>query len=177
MAKRTTKPDLSHIAEPLRPLAVCIDSLTLDPANTRHHPEKNLDGIRGSLRVYGQVKPVVVRKETGVVVAGNGTVEAARSLGWTHLAAAVVDMDAATAAGFSIADNRTAELATWDNDALSALLHSVSTGNDPDLDAMLAELAAQQGIVPPDFQPAGLDEQGRLDEKAKTTCPECGHEF
>mgnify|MGYP007100067166 CR=1 FL=1 len=32
------------------------------------------------------------------------------------------------------------------------------------------------GIVP-DFQPVGVDEQGRLDEKSKVTCPECGHEF
>ena len=32
------------------------------------------------------------------------------------------------------------------------------------------------GIVP-DFQPVGVEEQGRLDEKKKVICPECGHEF
>jgi len=32
------------------------------------------------------------------------------------------------------------------------------------------------GIVP-DFQPVGIEEQGRLDEKKKITCPECGAEF
>ena len=32
------------------------------------------------------------------------------------------------------------------------------------------------GIVP-DFQPVGIEEQGRLDEKKKVTCPECGAEF
>jgi hypothetical protein len=29
----------------------------------------------------------------------------------------------------------------------------------------------------PDFQPVGVDEQGRLDQKKPVTCPECGHEF
>ena len=29
----------------------------------------------------------------------------------------------------------------------------------------------------PDFQPVGIDEQGRLDQKKPVICPECGHEF
>lgn len=29
----------------------------------------------------------------------------------------------------------------------------------------------------PDFIPVGEDEQGKLDQKAKYVCPECGHEF
>jgi ParB family transcriptional regulator, chromosome partitioning protein len=32
-------------------------------------------------------------------------------------------------------------------------------------------------LTPPNFDPATADEQGRLDEKAKIKCPECGHEF
>jgi hypothetical protein len=42
---------------------------------------------------------------------------------------------------------------------------------------MLAKLAEEEGIAPPDFDPAGIEDQSRLDEKAKITCPECGHEF
>jgi len=38
-------------------------------------------------RVYGQRKPVVVNRRTGIIEAGNGTLEAAVSLGWSHLAA------------------------------------------------------------------------------------------
>ena len=140
-------PDLSHIAESLRPLAVPIDSLTLDPANARLHDIKNLDAISGSLTVYGQQKPVVVRRETGVVVAGNGTVAAARALGWTHLAAVVSDMDAATAAGFSVADNRASDLSYFDGPALDKLLREVSTGGDERLDAMLAELASESAAA------------------------------
>lgn len=32
-------------------------------------------------------------------------------------------------------------------------------------------------MVTPDFEPVGIEDQGRLDEKAKVKCPECGHEF
>lgn len=32
-------------------------------------------------------------------------------------------------------------------------------------------------IVAPNFEPVGIEEQGRLDEKAKHICPECGCEF
>jgi ParB family chromosome partitioning protein len=29
----------------------------------------------------------------------------------------------------------------------------------------------------PDFQPVGVEEQGRLDQKKPVECPNCGHEF
>jgi len=40
----------------------------------------------------------------------------------------------------------------------------------------LKELLISSDEVP-DFQPVGIDEQGRLDQKKPVTCPECGHEF
>jgi ParB-like chromosome segregation protein Spo0J len=157
------KPDLSHIAEALRGLAVPCDSLTLDPANARKHPQKNLEAIRGSLRVYGQRKPVVVNRATGVVEAGNGTLAVARELGWSHVAAVQVDDDPMTAAGFAISDNRTSDLSEFDGDALASLLREVETG-DEDLRKMLADLAADEKIVPPDEEPAG-DQSGLLGDK------------
>jgi hypothetical protein len=48
--------------------------------------------------------------------------KAARDLGWSHLAVVFTDDDPVTAAGFSIADNRTAELAEWDGEAPDRLL-------------------------------------------------------
>src|SRR6516164_3727873 len=140
--------DLSHIAEQLRPLAVPCAALVLDPANARRHPEPNLEAIKGSLRVYGQRKPVVVNRRTGTIEAGNGTLQAALALGWSHLAAVYVDDDPLTAAGFSIADNRTAELAEWDREALDQLLGEIKT-NDPLLDRMLMDLGASIGQLRP----------------------------
>jgi hypothetical protein len=64
--------DLEHIAEPLRLLVVSCDSLILDPANARKHGESNLEAIKASLATYGQRKPIVARRETRTVIAGNG---------------------------------------------------------------------------------------------------------
>jgi hypothetical protein len=59
---------------------------------------------------------------------------------------------------------------------LRALLEEVETGSQ-ELADMLTALAEDAGITPPDFEPASIEDQSRLDEKAKITCPGCGHEF
>ncbi len=154
---------LAHIVEQLRPLAVPLDSLVPDPVNARTHDERNLDAIRGSLAAYGQRKPVVVNRRTGVVEAGNGTLRAALALGWTHVAAVFVDDDPLTATGFAIADNRTAELAGWDEAVLLKLLAEVE-GPNPELARMLDDLAASvqaeldRGEGTPEETPGGGDE-------------------
>lgn len=116
------EPDLSYIIEPLQQFAVAIDTLKLDPKNTRKHDKRNLDAIQASLEKYKQRLLIVVRKEGLVVHAGNGRVMAARKMGWTHIAALVVDDSEADAVAFAIADNRTAELAEWNYDVLPAAL-------------------------------------------------------
>jgi DNA modification methylase len=122
----------AYIAESLRKLAVPIDTLTLDPSNARKHGERNLDAIIRSLDRFGQRVPIVVQQQGMVVRAGNGRVLAAKKLGWTHIAAVVVDESSVDATAFAIADNRTAELAEWDDETLASLLQSL-----PD-DAQLA---------------------------------------
>lgn len=113
--------EVNRIDESLRPLVVPIDSVHFDPNNARLHPERNKEAIKASLRLYGQKKPIVVRKDTGVVVAGNGTLEAAKELGWTEIAANISDMTDVEAAGYGLADNRTAELARWDFEAAARI--------------------------------------------------------
>lgn len=119
------------ITEPLRFLAVPLASLNLDPANARLHGEKNLETLKTSLAQFGQRKPVVVQKDGMIVRAGNGTVRAARALGWTEIAAVIVDDDNATATQYAIADNRTAELAESDDAALASLLHGMDEQTRP----------------------------------------------
>jgi len=119
--------DLKYISESLRPLALPIASLVHDAANARKHNERNLEAIRQSLHRFGQRKPIIVQKKGMIVRAGNGTMEAAKSLGWTHLACNVIDEDSTDATSFAIADNRTAELAEWDEETLASLLQSLPT--------------------------------------------------
>ena len=101
---------------------VTIESLKLDPNNARKHSRRNLDAIAASLNKFGQRKPIVVHN--GVVIAGNGTLEAAKTLGWEEIAVSVcpADWDADTAKAYALADNRSSELAEWDQIALSTQL-------------------------------------------------------
>ena len=98
-----------------------IDSLTQDPDNARVHPERNMAAIRDSLKEYGQTVPLVVRRETRVIVAGNGRHQAAKELGWTKIAVSFTDMSEIEATGYGMADNRTAELAKWNFEVVARL--------------------------------------------------------
>jgi len=101
---------------------VSIDDLTLDPANARKHDAKNLKAIADSLEQFGQRKPIVVWGRT--VVAGNGTLVAARSLGWTEITVAKIpdDWSSDQVKAYALADNRSAELAVWNEQVLASQL-------------------------------------------------------
>ena len=103
-------------------MKILITDLSLDPKNARKHSARNLEAIAASLEKFGQRKPIVVHR--GVVLAGNGTLEAAKSLGWTEIDVAEVpdDWDNDTAKAYALADNRTAELAEWDESELAKQL-------------------------------------------------------
>lgn len=149
MAKRTKAPSLDHIAEPLRHLAVPIAELVPDPKNTRKHDAANLAAIKGALRRFVQRQPLVVQRAGMIVRAGNGRVRAAIELGWTHIAAVIVDEDDASAIAFAIADNRTAELADWNDPVLAELMREIEAG-DPELSQMLADLEVELGVASDD---------------------------
>jgi site-specific DNA-methyltransferase (adenine-specific) len=100
--------------------------LTPDPNNARQHDDKNLKAIMGSLKQFGQRKPIVIT-EAGTIVAGNGTVEAAKRLGWTDIEVVKVpnDWTPDKVKAFAIADNRTAELANWNQQVLEKQLQEL----------------------------------------------------
>lgn len=104
-----------------------ISELIPDPNNARKHDDTNLRAIAGSLREFGQRKPIVI-SQTNLIVAGNGTVEAAKRLGWTEIQAVRVpsDWDADRIKAFALADNRTAELADWNDQVMAAQLLELS---------------------------------------------------
>lgn len=93
-------------------LLVPMRFLREDPANLRDHPERSIEDIKKSLLRFGQQKPIVIH-EDGQSMAGSGTIRAARELGWTHLLAAPSELRDHEATGYAIADNRTAEHASW----------------------------------------------------------------
>lgn len=104
--------------------SVPISSLKNDPDNARKHDAKNLKAITGSLEKFGQQKPLVVDAD-GIIIAGNGTFEAAKKLKWTHIDVVRTKLDKVTARAYALADNRTSELGEWDDEALTSAIKSL----------------------------------------------------
>ena len=151
-------------AETMRTERVKIESLKTDPANLRKHDERQIELVATSLSRYGQQKPIVIGSDS-VVIAGHGVLEAARKIGWTHIEAVRSKLKGAERAMYAIADNRLAELSSWDEHALGAVLKELDAA---DLDSLgftttdLAELScgseAMQGLSDPDDVPEPPDE-------------------
>jgi ParB family chromosome partitioning protein len=107
---------MNHKAhESLLALLVPLDSLQPLENNPR---VGNVDAIAASYNEFGQVKPIVIRENTdgkATVIAGNHQVQAAKKLGWTHIAAVPLDADNERAIAFALTDNRTMELGHTDH--------------------------------------------------------------
>ena len=118
--KHNIHPDLDN-------LKTKIDDLQHLPGNPRIG---NVDAVALSYEEFGQRKPIVATKDK-IVIGGNHQLAAAKKLGWTHIAVLFTDDNELKAKAFALADNRTSDLGTYDNDLLSDMLASVSS--DPKL--------------------------------------------
>jgi DNA modification methylase len=133
-----------------------IKELKTDPRNVRLHDDENLGAIKKSLLQFNQQKPLVVGKGN-IVVAGNATLEAAKALGWRKIAIVRTTLAGKQAMAYAIADNKTALLATWDDEALADQLKELqqlsitdfeSTGFDQSsLDGLLASIQEDQAPI------------------------------
>lgn len=106
----------------LTALAVSMSELKPYGANPRRG---NVGALVESLTYHGQYRPLVVRRETGEILAGNHTFLAARELGWDHIAVTFVDCNDDEAARIVLVDNRSNDLASYGDEALAELLSSL----------------------------------------------------
>ena len=114
-----------------------IDDLVFDSANVRIHPDKNKKAIRDSIKQFGGGRSILIDADD-IIRAGNGTAEAWQETGGkvrvvetdgTELIAVKrTDLKGAEAIAYAIADNRSAELAEWDNELLSTQLKELDGG-------------------------------------------------
>lgn len=107
-------------------------SLKPHPRNVRRHPEENLAAIAASLKKWGQQKPIVVDVH-GQVIAGNGTLEAARRLSWKAIQIVRTTLDGPQAEAFAIADNKTTDMSEFDYSALATTMRDLSSQEGLDL--------------------------------------------
>lgn len=124
---------------------VSIGDLSPHPRNYQRHPASQLDRLAASLRAYGQPRPIVAHR--GVILAGHGVWQAARSLGWSSIWCSIVPdaWDDARALAYLVADNETRRGVDLDLPALAEILDETrrlvdlaALGFDePSLDALI----------------------------------------
>ncbi|MGI8403917.1 MAG: DNA modification methylase [Thermomicrobiales bacterium] len=110
-----------------------ISELTFDSKNARRHNPRNLGAIERSISTEGFGRSVLLAND-GSIIAGNATIEAATAAGMEDVF--IVESDGTRVIAIkrtdvepgserfhhlALADNRTAELATWDPDVLTVL--------------------------------------------------------
>ena len=158
---------MTDAAPPTTDIAtVPIDDLIRHPETPRRG---DIPAISASIEVNGWYGAVVAQSSTRHVLAGNNRMEAARRLGMTDLPVHWLDVDDATARRIMLADNRTSDLATYDDAVLVQLLEAAAADDDlfgsgydgDDLDDLLADIAGDidnkyaSQIVAPVYHPTG----------------------
>lgn len=139
--------------------SVKLASLSLLEKNPRRHPNLQIQELKRSLEMFGQIRPLVI-DEKGNVLAGNGMLIAMRELGWESADALRVDgLNEKQKTRLILADNKVASLGADDYSVIEELIRDLSDElNIPGFDdnvlrtlvatpAQLAEISAGYGSV------------------------------
>lgn len=103
-------------------------------ANNPRQNDNAVQGVAESIRQFGFKNPIIIDKDN-VIVAGHTRYKASRLLGLKTVPTITADdLSEAQVRAFRIADNRTAEAATWDEVLLAEELNAVK--DDFDMDAL-----------------------------------------
>lgn len=118
----------------MKPLQITYrDPATLlpHPRNARQHSDKQVEQLTASIRSFGFNAPVLI-DAGNQILAGHGRVEAAKKLGLERVPTIAVEhLSTAQARAFMLADNRLAELSTWDFEMLAVELEELSSADEP----------------------------------------------
>lgn len=152
---------------------VGLDALRVHPRNPN---QGDVGAILTSIEDNGWFGAVVAQRSTGYILAGNHRFQAAKLDGADEIPVIWLDVDDRKATKILLADNRLAELATRDQEALATLLTELAhdddlsgTGYDgDDLDTLLEELGSALSLsdVPDDIdRPNKMEQAAELAEK------------
>ena len=150
---------------------VKLAALKLNPNNPRRIGNKEMERLVKSLQEFPDMLSIreIVVDETMTVLGGNMRLLALKKAGAKECVAKIVTgLTPEQKREFVVKDN--ASFGSWDMDALA------NAWGDLPLADWGVDLPADWG-APPNFEPGTEEDQGRLDEKAPTVCPKCGHSW
>lgn len=113
---------------------IAIDKLTPWADNPRIN-EHAVDEVARSIQRFGFASPIIARTENKEVIAGHTRLQAAIKWGLDRVPVRFMDLDPADARMLALADNKVAELADWDDTALTAILRELDA-DGLDLDGL-----------------------------------------
>lgn len=124
---------------------VDVGELIKHPANPR---KGNIPAIRESIREHGFVGVIAVQRSTGRIIIGTHRFEAAQQEGILSVPVMFLDIDDTQALRLLLADNRSSDLAGYDEDQLLKNLRDIGNlqGSLFDMDA-LETLEAKVGTI------------------------------
>jgi len=176
-------PDLGHIAEQLRPLAVRTADLAFMADNPLDHDDDEIEDMRALLRARGQISPLHVNRRTTppTVIGGNKRLRAMLAEGWEWTAVVELDLGEDDAAALAIELNES-QGRDWNKELLAKMLQRVGKLNlGEQRDAMMSRLAEAQKLIPKldGAAASGVASKTTSQETTKppTKCPACGHEW
>ncbi len=143
-----------------------ITEIKNNPNNPRLIKDDKFKKLVQSIKDFPEMldaREIIVNKDH-IILGGNMRFKAAKEAGLTEVPVKIVDWSEEKQREFIIKDNVSG--GEWDWDVLA---------NEWDTE-QLDEWGLDLPEIP-DFEPASEEEQGKLDEKKKIECPECGHEF
>jgi hypothetical protein len=139
-----------------------VESLTPDPGNARVHGPRQIARIAESIAAFGFNVPVLIDGH-GAVLAGHGRLLAARRLGLREVPTIALEhLSEPERRAFMIADNRLAELASWDDRRLGVELEALkSLDLDFSIEATGFELDEIELRIDPEIKSGGSRAPGK----------------
>lgn len=138
--------------------------------NNARKNDKAVELVAKSIQNYGFKVPIVVDKDD-VIICGHARLKAAKTLGMKTVPAVIADdLTEEQVKAFRLADNKTAELSSWDFAKLEEELNEI----DEDWLFSLFEKNRYENVEVFDGE-ISLDSFG--DEEFEYECPECGFKF
>lgn len=138
--------------------------------NNPRQNENAVDYVANSIKEFGFKVPIVIDPDN-VVVCGHTRLKAAEKLGINKVPCIIADdLTPEQIKAFRLADNKTAEIATWDEDLLTVELN--------ELDFDMSEFGFELQGDDFDYDVPDKKESEFKETDSKTvTCPNCGLEF
>lgn len=139
-----------------------LDDLHESPRNARVIPDDAVEMVQQSITKFGFRQPIVIDAD-GEIIVGHVRSRACRALGmkevWVEIAD---DLTPEQVRAYRVADNRVAEFASWDTDALAKELEELSADDLPGFEPL--ELESMSKLLPSTDE----DNEDEADEEEPT---------